>query len=238
MQKGKVRASLLALAIGLVWPAAPQAAESDQLFGMFMAEQLEYRVQKGRNLIYWDAEAWIGGDDNKLWFKTEGEKKRDDEFERAELHILYNRRINDFFDLQGGVRHDFRPGPSRTFGTIGLQGLAYYFIESDIAAFISNKGEFSARLTGEIDLPITQSLILQPKAELNLSAENVRERGIGRGVDSLELGLRLRYEIVPEFAPYIGVNWERRLGRSAEYARDEGERAGELSFVAGLRFWF
>lgn len=204
----------------------------------FQAEQFEYRYGKHDRSFNWDMQGWIGTDDDKFWFKSEGEKPTKGPLEKAEIQALYSWRISDFFDAQAGIRYDYRPGPQRGFAVLGVQGLAPYFIEVDAAMFVSHKGEISARIKGEYDLNITQSLILQPVAEINLSAQNVPERGIGAGISDFELGLRLRYEIVREFAPYVGVVWERKLFRTARYARDEGETAGALSLVAGVRFWF
>lgn len=214
------------------------AAETAPLYYKFQAEEFEYRLNDGEDSVNWDAQAWIGGDVNKLWLKTEGEYPFEEKLEEAEVQALYSRQISDFFDLQVGARHDFAPDPERTFGVLGLQGLAPYFFELDAAAFVSDEGEVSARLEAEYELLITQKLILQPAAEINLSAEDVDERGIGSGITDIELGLRLRYEIVRKFAPYIGINWERKLGETEDLARAEGDDVDNFAVVAGLRFWF
>lgn len=243
----KARSALIGL--GMVAPAlfaAGAAAQTmsdapavhEPLVGHILFDQLEYRVQDGKDIIAWDGQAWYGGDHHKVFFKTMGEVSGGDDVEQAELQLLYSRLIGHFWDVQGGVRHDVRPDPSRTYGVIGLQGLAPGFFELDLQGFVSNKGDVSARLEAEYDLLITQRLVLQPKAEINLAAQDVRELGVGSGVNDVELGLRLRYEIRREFAPYIGVHWERKLGKTADFARDENESVDDLSFVAGVRFWF
>ena len=58
--------------------------------------------------------------------------------------------------------------------------------------------------------------------------------GIGSGLSDMELGLRLRYEIRREFAPYIGVNWTQKIGRTADFAKDEGEETSDVQLVAGI----
>jgi len=121
---------------------------------------------------------------------------------------------------------------------VGIEGLAPYWFELDAQAFLSNKGDAHLRIEGSYDQRITQRLILQPAAEVNLAAQDVPELGIGSGVSDIELGLRLRYEIAREFAPYVGVNWERKLGGSADYARAAGDGASATSLVMGIRFWF
>ena len=129
------------------------------------------------------------------------------------------------------------PRANRTYGVLGIQGLAPYQFEIDAAAFLSDKGDLTARIEGEVDQRITQRLILQPRAEFNLSAQNVPELGIGSGLDTVELGLRLRYEFAREFAPYIGVEQEWKVGRSADYARANGEDPSVTNYVVGIRFW-
>jgi copper resistance protein B len=236
--------SRLALAsLALVATAAVARAQSPDhghatVLTFFQADQFEYRYGKGDHSFHWDLQGWIGTDDEKFWFKSEGEMPTKGVLEDMEIQALYSWRISDFFDAQAGIRYDYRPGPQRGFAVLGVQGLAPYFLEVDAALFVSHKGEVSARLQGEYDLLITQSLILQPRAEVNLALQNVEARGIGAGISDVELGLRLRYEITREFAPYIGVSWTRKLFRTASYAKDEGERISALSLVAGVRFWF
>lgn len=214
------------------------AAEPTPLLYFFQAEEFEYRVTDGDDSFNWDAQGWVGGDVNRAWFKTEGEVPVDGGVEGAEIQALYSRQISDFFDAQVGVRYDFEPDPERAFAVFGVQGLAPYFFEIDAAGFVSEDGDLSARFEAEYELLIAQQLVLQPSLEVNFAAQEVEELGIGSGVNDVELGLRLRYEIEREFAPYIGVNWERDLGETADFARDEGEDVDNLSFVAGVRFWF
>ncbi|MCF4167546.1 copper resistance protein B [Zavarzinia compransoris] len=223
-------------AVFLFGPA--QSAEPGQLFTFFQAEQFEYRANDGHDSLNWDAQGWIGNDDHKAWLKTEGEKPTDGRLEKGEIQLLYSRRISDFFDAQAGVRYDIEPGPERGFGVFALQGLAPYWFEIDASAFVSNEGEVSARFEAEYDLLITQKLILQPTTEVNFAVQSVRERGIGSGINDVELGLRLRYEIERKFAPYIGISWERKIGETADIAQDEGEDIDTLSFVTGIRFSF
>ena len=245
MVNAKVRENALAwaMAAGIGIPAsfsatAQQVMHDDQIFVFFQAEELEYRDGDGEQSYNWDAQGWVGEDFNKLWFKTEGEKIDGGEVEEAEVQLLYSRLLTPFFDVQAGLRYDFKPEPERAYAVFGLQGLAQYYFEVDAAAFVSDEGELSARFEAEYDLLLTQRLILQPTLEINLSAEDVEERGIGSGLNDIELGLRLRYEFAREFAPYIGVNWERQYGNTADFSRDEGEDIERTTFVAGVRFWF
>ena len=206
-------------------------------FAWFMADRAEYRARAGGDGYLWDAQGWYGGDIDKLWIKSEGEGTFGEPIEQAEVQALWSHAVAPFFNLQGGVRHDFA-GPARTHAVIGVQGLARYRFEVDAAVFLSTKGELTARLEAEIDQRITQRMFAQPRVEVNLSAQNIPELGVGAGIDTAELGLRLRYEIRREFAPYIGIEQEWRIGRSADFARARGSDPSVTNFVVGVRMWF
>ena len=212
--------------------------ETDDVMRLWIqGDRVEYRAREGADGYLWDVQGYYGGDINKFWFKSEGEGSFGEPIEGAEVQALWSRAIAPFFDFQAGVRQDLT-GPERTHAVIGIQGIAPYKFEMDAAAFISNKGDVTARIEGEIDQRITQRLILQPRAELALSAQDIPELGVGAGIDRIEAGLRLRYEFVREFAPYIGVAQEWRIGGSADFARAAGEDPSVTNYVVGVRFWF
>jgi copper resistance protein B len=206
------------------------------LFGKILLDQLEWRDVKGADAQAWELDAWYGNDYNKLWLETEGQSVDSDEQGRVEL--MWDRIISPWWSLQTGVRQDFGQGPSRTWLDLGVQGLAPYFFDIDAALYIGEEGRTSARFSGEYDILITQRLILQPELELRAFGKDDPQNGIGSGFSDLELGLRLRYEFRREFAPYVGLHWERKFGRTADLARDAGEDPDEVSLVAGLHVWF
>lgn len=207
-------------------------------FAQVMVNIAEYAVRNGRDGYRLDGEAWLGGDSDRLVVKSEGEGDVRGALGSAEVRALYSHAIGPYFNLQGGVRQDIRPTPARTYATLGIAGLAPYWFEVEAAAFISTHGELLARLEGYYDQRITQRLILQPRAELNVSAQRVRAVGIGSGLTAADLGLRLRYEIRRELAPYVAVTWERRLGDTARLARASGQDTGGPALALGIRGWF
>jgi len=207
-------------------------------FRQILFNLAEYQVRKGSNGYRWDGEAWIGGDINRLTLKSEGEGAVRDGVESAEIQALYSRALDPFWNFQAGVRYDFKPNPSRTYATIGIEGLAPYWFEVEGALFLSDKGDVLARAEGYYDQRITQRLILQPRVELNFAAQDVPENRIGSGLSNAEIGLRLRYEIAREFAPYIGISYDRKVGDTARYARIDGDDVKATSFVVGVRTWF
>ena len=152
--------------------------------------------------------------------------------------MLYSRAISPFFDLQVGLRHDVEPDPNRTFAVLGIQGLAPQWFEIDAAAFLSDDGDLSLRFEAEYDLLLTQRLVLQPRFEINAGGSDVPELQLGSGIRDTQLGLRLRYEIRREIAPYIGLSWSRLWGETADRAESIGDDSDSFGLVAGVRFWF
>ncbi|OYW46395.1 MAG: copper resistance protein CopB [Sphingomonadales bacterium 12-68-11] len=203
-----------------------------------MLDTAEAQLREGRDGFAWDAEAWYGGDLDRLWLKSDGEGAIGGSIEKAEVQALYSRALDPYFNLQGGVRYDVRPDPSRAYAVIGIEGLAPGFFEVEGALFLSNEGEVMARIEGSYDQRITQRLILQPQAELNFAAQDSPEIGVGSGLSDAEIGLRLRYDVRREFAPYVGVQYRRAFGETRRMLQSQGEDAGGWSFLTGIRAWF
>jgi copper resistance protein B len=207
------------------------------VISMVMVNLAEYQTAPGGGGYRWDAEARFGGDINRFVVKSEGDGNARNGLGAAEVQGLYAHAIDPYFDVQVGVRQDFGPG-SRTYATAGVEGLLPYWFDVQAAVFLSTKGELLARAEGTYDLRLTQRMILQPRAELNFAAQDTPGTRTGSGLSSAELGLRLRYEIKREFAPYIGISYDRKVGKTADYARAHGEDPGGASLVVGVRAWF
>ena len=208
-----------------------------------LIDQLEFRAHDGDGSLAWEVEGWVGGDYNRVWLRTEGDQLvSGDSGGDAELEILYGRLVAPYWDLRVGVRQDVlsdaKHDRGRTFLSLGAAGLAPYWFELEPTLYVSDDGDVSFRLEATYDLLLTQRLILQPRFELDAAASSSREFGIGAGINDIQLGLRLRYEIRREIAPYVGVSWTRKFGNTADFARDEGDDVDSLGAVVGLRFWF
>lgn len=196
-------------------------------YWMVLVDQAELRSHDGPDAAAFEGEGWFGDDAGKWVVKARGQHVRDEGWDEAELQVLRARPIGPYFDLQAGLRADVEP-EGRAYATLGIEGLAPYWIETKAAAFLSDRGELSARLEASHDLRLTTRLILQTRVETNLGEEG----------GEAELGLRLRYAIRQEFAPYVGLLRHRGLGDSADLARAAGERVGRTSLVFGVRTWF
>ncbi|MWV27105.1 copper resistance protein B [Aurantiacibacter rhizosphaerae] len=206
--------------------------------GMVLAERLEARLSDGDDAYLWDVSGWYGTATDKIVFKTEGEGELvSGAVDDAEMQLLWGHAIGPFVDLQAGMRVDVEPETTAHLA-VGVAGLAPYMIHFDAAGFVSDEGDLTARIEAEHDMKFTQRLILQPRIEAELSAQDIPERGVGAGLSKIEVGARLRYEIVREFAPYIGVEYEAATGKTADYIRAAGEDPDGVSVLIGLRFWF
>lgn len=204
----------------------------------FQAERFEWQSFDDEDVLLLDGNAWFGGDINKLWLKTELEYlPEESEFEEAEVQALWSRAISPYFDFQAGVRQDFEPD-GRTHLVAGFQGLAPYLFEVDAASFVSTDGDLTARVEAEYELLLTQRLILQPRVEIELSAQDIPELETGSGLNSVSAGLRLRYEIKREFAPYVGVEWQRSFGETADFIEAAGGESDAVAFLVGIRAWY
>ena len=211
--------------------------EDNAVFTKLMLDQFENRFSGDGNTLAWEAQFWAGGDFNKLWIKSEGDRTGG-ETRSADLQLLYDRAIASFWDLQAGVRQDFGFAPTREWLAFGVQGLAPYFFDLEATGFVGPAGRTAARFRGSYELLFTQRLIREPELEANFYGRNDPARRTGSGLSNIELGLRLRYEIRRQFAPYVGVVYACSYGRTADYLRLAGESPHETRLVAGLRVWF
>ncbi|MDR6840695.1 copper resistance protein B [Pseudoxanthomonas sacheonensis] len=185
----------------------------------------------------WAMQGWLGTDLNRLWLRSEGERV-DGRTESADLEVLYGRSVARWWDVVAGIRHDFNPGGSQDFAAIGVMGLAPYMFEVQATGYIGQSGQTAARLEIEYEMLLTNRLILQPMVEVDFYGRNDERRGIGSGLSSAEAGLRLRYEVTRQFAPYVGIVLERAFGRTGDLRRAEGEDTDDTRVIAGFRIWF
>jgi copper resistance protein B len=211
------------------------AMHDDRPIFHLLLEEFEYRAG-GDGAFAWDGQAWYGSDAHRLWLKSEGEIAGG-RFEHGQHEILYDRPILPYFDLQAGLRADIDDNPGRGWFAFGVQGLAPNFFEVSATAYVGGNGRFAANAEASFDLLLTQRLILQPKAEINLYAKNDPARGIASGFTTFESGLRLRYEITRKFAPYIGLNYDRKFGATKRLAVANGEDAEAVWLVFGIHAW-
>lgn len=209
----------------------------EELFGSLLIDRLEAGLSCGTSSQAYDLQSWFGKDYDRAVLKAEGDIEGG-EARDAHTDLLWGHAVAAYWDTQLGVRHDTGTGPERSWLAFGVQGLAPYWFELDITAYLGEEGLSLLQLETEYELLITQKLILQPRIEAKLYGKRDAERGLGSGLANLAAGVRLRYEIRREFAPYLGIEWVGKFGRTAEYARTAGEESEETRLVAGVRFWY
>jgi copper resistance protein B len=220
------------------FPDVPDHAVHDRRINSFVLfEQIEGLSNGGGTDFAIDSTGWIGLDRDRFWFRAEGDAD-DGGVDDAHVHLLYGRQISRWWDVVAGVRQDFRPGPAQTWAAVGIQGLAPYWFEVEATGYVGTGGRTHARFEVEYDLLLTNRLIAQPLAEIELFGKSDPERGVGAGLSTTDVGLRVRYEFRREFAPYVGVVWRNKWGRTADFAAAAGEDTGGARFVTGLRLWF
>ena len=208
----------------------------EHAFWSVLGDRLEY--QEDSDSTVYDIQAWYGTTYNRFVIKAEGDIA-DGTLEESSTDLLWGHALNAYFDTQLGVRLDqYNEGKDRQWLAFGVQGLAPYWFELDVTAYVGDDGRTALSAEAEYELLLTQKLILQPRAELNLYGKDDAENGLGSGLSDLAVGLRLRYEFSRQFAPYIGVEWTDTYGDTADYRRAAGEDTSDTQFVAGLRFWF
>ncbi len=209
----------------------------DPLLFMAKLDRFEKAYGEEDSAFVFEGETWMGHDLHKIWLKMDADRENGETGE-AELQLLYSQAVTSFWDFQIGVRADIEPSPKRHWAVIGWQGLAPYFLETEASLFVAESGLLALRLAAEYELLITQKLILSPELELNFYSQDDQALQIGSGLSDAELGLRLRYEIRREFAPYIGINWKGRSGRTAELFEASGQPVEDTQVVLGVRAWF
>ena len=213
------------------------AMDDAATYAMFRLDRFEYADTDNGAASAWSAQAWIGKDFDKLWLRSEGERAHGDT-EHADVEILWDHAFATYWDTQLGARHDFGEGADRDWAAFGVRGLAPYWFEVSATAYAGSSGRSALRVEVDYDLSLTQRWILQPRIEINAYGKDDPAARLGSGLSDAELGVRLRYEIRREFAPYIGVEWSRRFGRTADFERAEGLDVNDMRLVAGLRIWY
>jgi copper resistance protein B len=200
--------------------------------------ELETRLTGAYPTFRWDSEGYIGDANNKFWVKSEG-SLTNGVMSDGDQEFLYDRPIPRvrYFDFQVGVRADLDAGPTRTWGAIGIQGMAPYFFDFEPTLYIRGDGHVAGRIEGSCNLFITQHLILQPQAELNFYSKDDLARGIGSGLSDIDTGVRIGYQITRKFAPYVGFTYASGFGNTANLARQAGAPTHDSSFVVGIWVW-
>lgn len=209
----------------------------DPLLTYFKADQFELRDSNEGSIFVWELDAWLGKDLNKFWIKSEGERIKG-ETESSETDLLYSIGVSSYWDFQLGLRQEYTPDSTDDSFGFGFLGTTPYLFEIDASLFVNEDDLFNVRIEAEYEYLFSQRLVLIPNLEMSLYSEEDTTRGIGSGLSNVELGLRLHYEFIREISPYIGINYEKKFGDSADFLSDAGEDVSDTQLLAGVSFWF
>jgi len=207
-------------------------------FASLLVDRLEDARTSNDTYTVYDIQAGYGRDYDKAVLKAEGEYD-DWKLQESRAELLWSHAVSTYWNSQLGLRYDTGDeGPERSWFAIGVQGLAPYWFEMDITAYLGENGRSALSIETEYDILLTQKLILQPRIEAQAYGKDDIERGIGAGLAEAALGIRLRYELWRELAPYIGIEWAGKYGTTADIASDAGENPWQTRAIAGMRLWF
>ena len=216
---------------------AGHAIHDDVVNYFVLFDQVEGRAGEGDEGGSWDLSGWVGKDRDRLWFRTEGVLTETGDFDDVQTHLFYGRQFARWWDVVMGLRQDFAPGPAQTWAAAGIQGLAPYWFEVEVTGYLGGSGRTHVRFEAEHDVLLTNRLVLQPIVEFEVYGKDDPERNRARGLTEGEAGLRLRYVIRREFAPYVGLVWSRKFFGTADLAREQGDGTSGLRLAFGVRAW-
>lgn len=228
--------------LSLIMASQVSLAVEPKSFWGIQLEEFEYRYEEdsGDKLGVWDGDIFYGTDEYKFRWLTKGEYENESSnFSTLENQFVIQSPISDFFDAKAGIRFDTPEGENRSYAVVGIAGLAPQWFEVDLNFYVSEKGDASAGIDAEYELLLTNRLILTPSLAADVAFSDDLDIGIGSGLSSSEIGLRLSYDVIDRaFSPYIGVVQENLYGKTGDLAKDEGEATDELFFVLGVRIIF
>lgn len=240
-------ALLVLLPLAIVAPALAIADEAhsdpgahmndDPRQTMLLLDRFEWQDAREGSAVAWDVKAWAGTDYRRVLLRAMGERV-DGDTEENRVELLWWRPVASRWDLVAGIRQDFEPVTPRSFLALGVQGLAPWWVHVDATAYLGERGQVAATLEADTDLLLTNRLIMTPRVEVEAYGSDDERNGVGNGVSEISAGLRLRYEIRREFAPYIGLTWTGKLGDTADFARAGDQSVRDARWVAGVRVWF
>jgi copper resistance protein B len=212
------------------------AAKDDPLLSMLSIDHFEVAPGRYDALQTVGGECWAGYDFHKAVLSWDIERE-DGDISESEWGVLYRTVLSPFWDVDIGLKKDFKGTPSRSWGLISVSGTAPYYFEITADLMISNEGRWGASFEVEQEWMMTQQWVVKPSVELDFYAKEDEANEIGSGLSSLTWAMLLGYEVVREFTPYIGVRHFQRYGDTAQFVRHEGEPSSETLMVVGFEAW-
>lgn len=191
-----------------------------------------------QNSGQYELKLWYGNDYNRLYLNTSGEFAQND-LEQASTSLIWWRPFSPYWNTTFGLKQDYdADSTDQTWLGFGVSGLAPYWFDVEASVYGALTGHSQLQLNASYDLNISQKWVLQPEVELLAYGKTDVQHRYGAGLAEIKSGLRLRYEITPQFAPYIGLEHERFVGKTAKLYKDLEDDRSSRKILLGLRFWY
>lgn len=226
--------------IARAFPALENAESHDHAqkgyYRLFNVSRLE-TMFGGEGGSAWAGEVSWGTAFNRMALSSSG-LSEGGTTQEAEWQLYGSHAINAWWSVSLGAAQQMGLGPSRHFATLGMQGDAENFIETEATLYVGSSGQVGVKMGIGREFLLSNRLKLEPEIEWVYWQKADAARLIGKGLSEFAPGFQLRYEIQREFAPYLGVEWHRKLGNTARLHRAAGEEVSELHWVVGVRLWW
>lgn len=220
-----------AVVIGLLLPGTPTAANAQSLSGDI--DKFEYHFDGARTLLF-DGSLNYGDETDGVDAKLVIGGSVDRKIDQIQGELAYSRAIGQGFNLEAGLRHEFRSRGHFSYAVVGFSAEPKAGLTLESYALASRQGDLFGEFKLVYDQPLNDHVTVQPRLAFNMAAQDVADQEIARGLVATELGIRFRYEMSKPVAPYIGISHERLLGRTARIARKAGEVSRSTHLVLGF----
>jgi copper resistance protein B len=185
----------------------------------------------------WEGNISLAKDTSRFLLRSSGER-HDDRLSLSDTDALFARSISPCWEVVAGVNQYRTNSHQQTSLAFGFVGMAPYKFEVEATAYLANADQSRLQLAVEYQTLLSQRLIIEPKLEAVFYGRDNPALGWGSGLGELEAGLRLRYEITRQFAPYAGIVHTRHFGKTADLRQSAGEAGSRTEWVFGLHAWF
>ncbi|MCB1615603.1 MAG: copper resistance protein B [Pseudomonadales bacterium] len=154
------------------------------------------------------------------------------------MALFYQQALDANWDLLAGFTTDIKPAPGRHWLSVGLKGLAPWFLETRSVLHFGEAGRVALNVEIEKEILLTQDWMLLPGLELNVYAQNDFATGHGSGISDAVLGLYMVRRANRKLMPYIGIQESRKFGKTAEYALKNGDIVSDTQWLIGVKAWY
>lgn len=230
----KIRAALSVLAPALLACAAPaQAAPVEAEVDLF-----ELHLGDGDEHFTFDSTITAGSDTDRLVLKASGGSDVGPLIDNVQLEALYARTVTGSFTVMAGMRQDVREGSDLTFASVAFVVGITDWLEAEHYLYLSERGNVIGSGQALASVPLSPSISIEPRLNINWSAQDIPGEDTGHGVTDIQAAVRLRKTLLPHMEAYVGAIHERLLGRTRAIALAAGDRGSVNRAIVGMAVRF